>query len=72
MKARLNDGGSVISAFALPARPGRIYVEGPDPSKIWQACSIVPEICKCMVPVASADDGYIFDVGGVTLMNAHT
>jgi hypothetical protein len=46
MGLQMNDDYSLISALYFPGCPGRIYLEGRDPGKVWQACSLVPEVRK--------------------------
>jgi hypothetical protein len=58
--------GVVLSATAAPSCPGRIYVEGRDPNKIWGLCSRVPSILalKGMTLVPLHEWGELFNTRG--------
>ena len=50
----------MLSAFALPACPGRIYVEGRNATEVWRACSLIPGVRKtkgmALIPVDERSD----------------
>ena len=41
-----NTESPVISAFAVPSCPARIYVEGRNYVRVWRVCSMIPEVRK--------------------------